>query len=737
MMKTTPALLAAALASLALAGASATPDASAAAATEAVVALDLEPPCLNVLLGGCNFAVVESTAGPALAGAFRVRPDSTYEPVLVERVDVEREPFALTYRIADDAIWSDGTPVSADDFLFTLETILDPRNTIARRGGYDLVTAAAKLGPKTVRLQFSRGYAAWRSLFPHVLPKHVLAGHDFDTVWQDEIADPVTHAPIASGPFLVTSWIRGSSLTVSRNPRWWGPRGPILDSIRFRFVPDSNSQFNAIRAGEVDVITPQPQLQVAELRSAPGIAVQSLPGFVLEHLDANVGSTTMPLLRETWFRQALAHALDRDAAFTHAWGSLAPGYGAQQNLSFTGIQPGYVPSFARYGYDPAAVAAIMSEHGCDLGGDGIWSCAGVRASVKLATTVGNAVRLQVQEDFAAQARAAGIELLPDNSSGGELFGVRLPARQYELIMFAWVLSDTFPPLERYGCTGGSNHMGYCSAPVTDLLARAEAEVDPAERARLVNAADAILADDAPTIPLFVRPTFVAHRTALTGPQVNPAGAATWNAEEWYLGPADTIAPSLTAAASPSANAHGWNRGPVTIELAAVDGDGSGVHEIRHTLGGAQTGGAVTPGSRASVTVTAEGVTTIAYRARDRFGNTATGTLTIRIDRTAPDVTCSVDPDVLWPPDRTLVSVQAAVEVEDALSGPAGFTLVGVTGGDPDDVSGFRLGMPDVSGSLRAEWSPGERERLYTLVYEGADVADNTARCSVDVAVRRG
>ena len=704
-------------------------------ARTAVVAIDFDPPCLNPLIVACSHPLTESTAGVALAGAFRARPDLTFEPVLVDGVDVARDPFTLTYRIKSDATWSDGTPVGADDFLFTLETILNPENTIARRTGYDLVTEATKLGPKTVRLRFSRSYVPWRALFPHVLPKHVLGGHDFDLVWREEVADPVTHTPIGSGPFLVGAWTRGTSLTLVRNPRWWGPRGPILDSIVVRFMPDPNSQFNAIRAGEVDVITPQPQFQIADLRGTPGIAVQSTAGPTLEHLDVNVGSATMPLLRERWFRQALAHALDRDALAELLWGATAPGFPAQHNLSFTSSQPEYVASFAGYDYDPAAAAAIMGDHGCVRGEDGIWSCGGVRASIKVATTTGNAIRAQMQQAMQEQARAAGIELVPDNSTAAVLFGVRLPARNYELVLFAWLLSEDFGPLQKYGCGAPSNFMGYCSAAVTELVQRAETEVDPVLRAQLVNEADALIAEDVPTLPLFVRPVFLAKRTPLSGPTVSAAQLGVWNVEEWYTGAADATAPALAATRSPQPNADGWNDGPVTIDLSADDGTGSGVHELRYTLSGAETGGAVVPGSSARVTVGAEGVTTLTFRGRDRFGNAAEQTLTIRIDRTPPQVACDLAPDSLWPPNRKLVPVEASVGVEDTLSGPAGFRLVSVTGGGAGDVVGFELGTPDLAGSVRAE-RDGAAERRYTLAYEGSDEAGNVSRCTAVVAVRR-
>ena len=144
---------------------------------------------------------------------------------------MQAQPFALTYHIKQEAVWSDGTPVSADDFIFTLDAIRNPANGTSKTG-YEFVTQADRVDAKTVTIRFSQPYPNWKTLFEFVLPKHVLAGHDLDQVWRDEIADPVTHAPIGSGPFLVSSWTKGQSLTVSRNPRWWGPTGPFLDTDR-------------------------------------------------------------------------------------------------------------------------------------------------------------------------------------------------------------------------------------------------------------------------------------------------------------------------------------------------------------------------------------------------------------------------------------------------------------------------------------------------------------------------
>jgi hypothetical protein len=130
---------------------------------------------------------------------------------------------------------------------------------------------------------------------------------------------------------------------------------------------------------------------------------------------------------------------------------------------------------------------------------------------------------------------------------------------------------------------------------------------------------------------------------------------------------------------------------------------------------------------------------------DRAGNQASATVSgISIDKTPPSISCSASPAILQPPNRTLVPVELVVTVTDALSGPSEFRLVSATssegqaalgaGDRPDDIGGFELGAPDTSGELRAERAGAGGGRVYTLEYEGADRAGNTARCAAQVSV---
>ena len=187
---------------------------------------------------------------------------------------------------------------------------------------------------------------------------------------------------------------------------------------------------------------------------------------------------------------------------------------------------------------------------------------------------------------------------------------------------------------------------------------------------------------------------------------------------------DKTPPTVTfASPTPSPNAAGWNNGNVSIAFAAAD-----------SLSGLA---ATTPSNPLVLTTEGRGVTQTVTVA-DLAGNSATFTSpAVNIDKTPPAVTCSVSPNVLWPPNHKMVTVKAAVDVSDSLSGPGGFTLIAVTSNEPieaGDIEAFALGTPAATGQLRADRFGGGSGRVYTLTYQGVDIAGNSALCSTTVTV---
>lgn len=191
------------------------------------------------------------------------------------------------------------------------------------------------------------------------------------------------------------------------------------------------------------------------------------------------------------------------------------------------------------------------------------------------------------------------------------------------------------------------------------------------------------------------------------------------------------------APTPAPNSAGWHTGTVTIPFAVTDAT-SGVASVAVTPAGVAA-------PNGTVVLSAEGsAVTGTVTATDNADNAAAVTSpAVKIDRGAPTVTCSVSPNVLWPPNHKLVPVTATVAVSDALSGAGGFKLVSVVsserdsglgeGDPPNDIQGFVVGKDSVKGSLRAERF-ARAGRVYTLTYQGLDGAGNATTCAATVTV---
>jgi peptide/nickel transport system substrate-binding protein len=499
-----------------------------------------EPACLNVVVDACGADELLRVLGEVVGGAFEVTPDATFRPDLVSSVDrVSRLPFTLRYHIRPEARWSDGVPVTARDFVFTHQVIRKdgPRDDFHRTE----VRSIRAVDAKTFRVVLRAPFADWRFLFPVVVPRHALAGGDFASSWKDAIDNPRTGRPIGSGPFLVQNWKRGKELTLVRNPRYWGPHPAYLDRLVWRFVPPTDAA-EALRQGEVDMIDPGPavlQAAALELRRqpVPGIRVLFSLGPGWEHFDIRIGEGGHPALRNRLVRQALAYGIDRDA-LARAAGQLSGASGGAleplHSTVFLANSPFYQPNWKGYRHRPALARRLLEQAGCRRGGDGIYSCAGERLSLRVATAAGVARRERTVELAQTQLRQVGVEVVPVYARPA-VFETILLSGDFDLTLFAWIVgASTSGPFDVFGCQHPANFTGYCDRLVTRDLVQASRILDQKRRVDLLNRIDARLAKAVPAIPLFQGSGLFALKTTVRG--VAPSGAAyfTWNAENWWL-----------------------------------------------------------------------------------------------------------------------------------------------------------------------------------------------------------
>lgn len=188
---------------------------------------------------------------------------------------------------------------------------------------------------------------------------------------------------------------------------------------------------------------------------------------------------------------------------------------------------------------------------------------------------------------------------------------------------------------------------------------------------------------------------------------------------------DKTAPVIDTTFSPQANSAGWHNTDVEVSFSGSD-----------ALSGLQTC------DSNSITLTQEGAAISAETlCIDNAGNTASTGKEFNIDKTAPELACSVTPEQLWPANNKLVEVINHIEFDDSLSGTAELLLSSVesnqTANRKSDVlfSGFDAGSLDLTGQLLAQRTTKDSaDRLYTMMYNGSDLAGNTASCSTIVTV---
>ena len=495
-----------------------------------------EPACLNPLACGGGF---DPAVTQVLEGAFETGPDLVVRPNLVSGVDIERNPFRLTYRIRPEARWSDGVPITAADFAFTHEKLSahleDPD------GIYDKVRRVRVLDRKTFQAVLREPYADWRrQLYAVVLPRHALAGLDVTKVWSDRIDSPRTGRPIASGPFLVETFERGERLTLVRNPRYWGPHTAYLDRFVHRFRQNPLDPLDPLRRNEVDVALTLGgnfvSAEVArEVRRLPGWRVATWPAAAAEHFAFRVGPGGHPALGSPLVRRALAFGIDR-VAIAREIQAEAP-RSARRPLDSTGFLPSessYRPNWSGYRYDVARARRLLAEAGCRQGADRIYSCAGERLRLRFVTTAGIAVRERVVELARAHLRAVGVEVEPVYASPGALFSQIAPSGNFDAILFAWVGFGGLVWPESW-CGRDQNWTGYCDRLFTRDLQQVDRVVDPVQRARILNAADAKLARAVPVLPVVQPVVRGVIRATVRG--VYPGGSQfefSQNSEDWWL-----------------------------------------------------------------------------------------------------------------------------------------------------------------------------------------------------------
>lgn len=494
----------------------------------------------NTALACCNGVWANAQSVPVIRGAFIT--SNTLAPVKDLVVRAHATPTTLSYTIRPKAFWNWGgrkIPVTYEDFVYTWHALVDPANAVAVRAGYDQITGFTHRGSKQVTFTWAKPYAAWQSLFRTVFPSTALTGTDFNRAWTSCICGS-DGKPVSDGPFVLTSYTRGAGSTLRPNPFWYGAK-PRLKEVDFKLVADTNAEVQAMRHGAVDAINPTFDVGLVPLESTKGVTYGQVPGLFQEHLDLQFGSQGQPLLRAPWLRRALMLGINRSAIVTTLYGELAGGIRPLDSLLFHQVDSSYRPDFRRWSFNPRKALALLRSHCTDgpthmsASNASIWVCSGIRASFRYTWTASDLTRTTEETLIKAQLRSIGIEIVDAPLPAKTVFGPSgIPSSNYDLADFAWITTGDpadFAPI--WGCGGESNYLQYCNRNLTQLFDESATELDPKRRLALFQRADALLAEDLPSIPLYSRPDPLIRRSAVAGMRDNPsASGLTWNIEHW-------------------------------------------------------------------------------------------------------------------------------------------------------------------------------------------------------------
>src|SRR3954468_9112561 len=495
----------------------------------------------NTNLTCCNQFWAGVQTVPVIRGAFIT--NSKLQNVKDLVTDAKAKRTTLSYTIKPNANWNWGgkkIPVTYKDFVYTWQQIVDPKNDLVGRDGYDQITGYTHKGDKQITFKWKKPYAAWQLLFGGVYPSAALAGEDFNKIWTNCICGS-DGKPVSDGPFMLTNYTKGQGSTLKSNPFWYGKK-PALKEIDFKIITDTNTEVQAMRGGEVDAINPTFGINLLPLKSTPGVTFNQVPGLFQEHIDIQFGKQGQPLLRAPWMRKAIMMGIDRQSIIKTVYGDLAGNTAPLDSLVYYQSDAAYKNDFHKWNYNPTKALALLKAN-CSGGPSNVsqsnsnfWTCKGLPAKFRYTWTASNATRTTQEAIIKAELKSIGIEVVDAALPANVVFGpTGIPSGNYDLANFAWVTSpDPSGFVPTWGCGGESNYLTYCNRAATKDLEASNSELNPSTRAKLFQKADALFANDIPSIPLYSRPNPLVYKSAISGMKNNPASVGFgWNAEEWF------------------------------------------------------------------------------------------------------------------------------------------------------------------------------------------------------------
>ena len=444
-------------------------------------------------------------------------PDGTPIPALAERWEVSPDGLVWTFHLRE-ARWSDGAPITADDFVFAYRRILAPQTAsiyaylvfLLKNGAQvnagevpPQALGARALDPRTLELTLDHPAPYLPEMLKHLsffpVPRHVVEAKG--EAW----VRPGNY--VSSGPYQLVSWRLGEYIEVTKNPYFWDADKVCVDTVRYYPTPDQVTAERRVAAGELDINTGFQSNRLSRIREA-------MPGYARTHISLatsylSFNTRGVAAFRDPRVRKALSAAIDRDfitdkllrAGQVPAYAFVPPG---TANYVATGPQT----SFAGQSLEARQALARDLLRQAGYGPE-----RPLEVEIKTGNTPDSTLMMQaIQADW--QAVGVRVRLVQNE---GQIAFAAYRMRDFQVGAMSWYAdyNDPLTFLELLKSdTGAQNYGDYANPAYDALLAAANGEPDLEARARLLAEAEALMLSEDALVPLL----FVVNK-ALVAPRV--------------------------------------------------------------------------------------------------------------------------------------------------------------------------------------------------------------------------
>jgi peptide/nickel transport system substrate-binding protein len=451
--------------------------------------------------------------------------DGTYGYDLADNMTVSSDNLKYTFHIRDGVVFHDGTPVTANDVVFSLNFYRSHEDFPYMNGYTTVFDTIEATDDHTVVLTLTDVVPSieYQLVYLYILPEHIWKDYDNETAVEFE-----NNELIGSGPFKLVDYAQGEFVHLAKNPDWYGTM-PKVDEVLFQTFSNQDALVQAIKTGQVDMITEMPLTAVASLEQSPDVQVvmgaplaPDVTDLLINQVsDANCPAedgicSGNPALKDHSVRLALAHAIDKQELIDVVLlGMGSPGI----TLIPNSLVPWYNTSIVDFKYDVAQANQILDDAGyLDINGDGIRETPDGSGSLEFRLNWSNesTVNSRVAELLADQWDQIGVKLDLQVLDPDTLSSICCPAFDYDLILWGWG-SDPDPSfllstMITSEIPTGMSETGYSNPTYDQLFNQQAITVDPNAREQIVWEMQQIVFDDIVYIIPFYMDAVQAYRT---------------------------------------------------------------------------------------------------------------------------------------------------------------------------------------------------------------------------------